>query len=158
MRSFDLSEKIITTPITEAHYKELSGLSWEVEELAPHLNIEKSVLKDILRDNAEEQSRKSCLLSKWKENKGTDATYRELIKAMLKAFEDTDVVQHLCKSLYQSTHTVLGGPSTATGNKVDISTNTMPPVESVTYVKPMKLKFFNPRSETAAEGKFHNNT
>ena len=68
----------------------------EYWRLPPHLGIEDTVFDDIKRDEKSEPERKLALFKKWKQTKGSGATYKAIIAAFLK-IELMDDAEKVCK-------------------------------------------------------------
>ena len=89
----------ICKKISDKHVVEISGfLSEQWRKLPSYLDLEDAVLSDLEKDAKTEEERRAGLLKKWKREKGSEATYQVLIKALLdiKCKEDAESV---CKLL-----------------------------------------------------------
>lgn len=85
------------TTVIEAHLEEISKHSWDVESLASHLDIEHILVKNLVT-RPHQQGEKLDFLHKWKEIKGSDATYEKLILSLLK-IENREVAHRVCEIL-----------------------------------------------------------
>ena len=94
LESLDLEKKI-----TEIHCDKIShniNLKWR--RLPPYLGLESEpIVSDIEHLLIEEEEKRGKFLSKWKEIKGSDATYKNLLDALneLDCKDDAEHVQKL---------------------------------------------------------------
>ena len=89
-------------PIRDDHLESISRTSCRDWILLPaHLGLSVSVADDIERTSDSQQSKRYKFLRRWKEIKGSQATYAKLIKALL-AIDSRLDAEEVCKILAQS--------------------------------------------------------
>lgn len=84
LRKCKLKDQDLEKQITEKHRDKISRTcctKWKC--LPPYLGIEPIVKHDIDCDSSEEVVKRSKFLSQWNEKKGSDATYKKLIHALI---------------------------------------------------------------------------
>jgi hypothetical protein len=99
MEHFRLSEHDCSLEVTDVHAEKISSSfcsKWK--SLPPYLEIEDIVAKDINRCLVDESDKRHLFLKKWKEMKGSEATYRKLINALLEVKCRQDA-ERVCKLL-----------------------------------------------------------
>ena len=125
LREYKLTEEDSEQCISDPHLEEISRTSSMKWRLLPsHLELsdaEKTV-GDIERDSQKEDERRNNFFFTWKRKKGTRATYRKLVHALLKIDCRGDA-EKVCKLLMESVSTR--------------QKNSSPPVKS----KPTRPKF-----------------
>ena len=100
---YGLSEEMCRCKISDAHLGDIS-LSYcsRWRDLPSRLDIKKIVVDDLDKNPilVDEDMKRSSFFSKWKEAKGSGATYRALISALLqiKCVEDAEGVCELLKN------------------------------------------------------------
>ena len=90
-KMLDLAQKYQLTPemlqqqITDEHILDIQDfISWR--DVGPYLSeIDRMDLNDIQREGDDERDRRRRLLNKWQDRNGDDATYNNMIFAMLRA-------------------------------------------------------------------------
>ena len=103
MESSGLSEEGGNRRVSDIHIEEISRLyckRWKL--LCPHLEMEGIIVSDVDHTGNDEREKRRAFLAAWKENKGSGATYRRLLYALLKigCREDAEAV---CKLYRQAT-------------------------------------------------------
>lgn len=103
MVDFNLAEEDYNSQVSEHHIVNISRTCCRTWRSLPSLlELRSIVMDDIDRGPGSEEDKRRSFLLKWREMKGSEATYRKLIKALL----ETDCVQDaesVCKLLKQST-------------------------------------------------------
>ena len=82
---FELTEEECQRQISDPHLEEISRTSsrkWR--SLPSHLELPDTTVGDIERDSQNEDERRNSFFFTWKHKKGTRATYRKLVRALLK--------------------------------------------------------------------------
>ena len=85
LRQFELTEEDSERQISDPHLEEISRTSsrkWR--SLPSHLELPDNTVDDIERDLQKEEERRNNFFFTWKHKKGTRATYRKLVHALLK--------------------------------------------------------------------------
>ena len=87
------------------------------KSLPAHLEMKEVVVNDIDRINGDEQEKRHAFLKKWKAVKGSEATYKKLINALLaiECREEAEGVRELLLS--QQSAPVLASESVASGKQ-----------------------------------------
>lgn len=99
MRQYGLSDEDCSREISDAHVDEISRHYCEKwRSLYPHLHLNKIIVTDMERGHSTEEARRSGFILKWKAMKGSEATYRMLVCALLKIQERQDA-EGVCKLL-----------------------------------------------------------
>ncbi len=95
-----LSEECCGSKVSDVHLEKISRfLSQSIQCLAPYLGIKQRIVSDIdkLSHKGEKEKRRTFLI-KWREVKGPEATYRNLIQALL-TIESVEDAEEVCKLL-----------------------------------------------------------
>ncbi len=95
-----LSEECCDSKVSDVHLEKISRfLSQSIQCLAPYLGIKQRIVSDIdnLSHKGEKEKRHTFLI-KWREVKGSEATYRNLIQALL-TIESVEDAEKVCKLL-----------------------------------------------------------
>ena len=120
---FELTEADIIQQVSDGHIEEISDSFCEKwRSLPPYLEMEAIVAKDIDRDHPGEECEKRCsFLKKWKKMRGLKATYKSLVRALLKAKsrEEAEGVCKLLKKSISTPHQPDSSEGLATEKKVD---------------------------------------
>jgi hypothetical protein len=101
MEDFKLSDTDCSLQVTDAHEEKISSSFCGKWRLLPsHLEMEDIVAEDIDREHpgGEESEKRCSFLKKWKKMRGSGATYRKLINALLEAKCRSDA-EGVCKLL-----------------------------------------------------------
>ena len=101
MERYSLSDDACSKQITDTHLEELSRTHcrhWR--RLPSHLEMDSIVEHDVDSSSTDEGKRRHNFFMKWKERKGSDATYKALITALLKVDCRADA-EYICKLLNQ---------------------------------------------------------
>ena len=122
LSTYQLAEKDCNGAVSEVHLQEISRSCCKKWRLLPaHLEMKEVVVNDIDRINGDEQEKRHAFLKKWKTVKGSGATYKILIKALL-AIEYREDAESVCKllqkSLPQESAPVLASSEPATSGKL----------------------------------------
>lgn len=100
MKAQGLTEREWTKPITDKHINDISRsycTTWKY--LCPYLGVESIVAGDIAKNAAyDEEEKRVAFFKKWKLIKGSDATYKQLISALLQIRCRNDA-EGVCKIL-----------------------------------------------------------
>ena len=105
LREYELTEEDSEQPISDPHLEEISRTSsrkWR--SLPSHLELPDNTVGDIQRDSENEEERRNNFFFTWKRKKGTRATYRKLLCALLKIDCRRDA-EKVCKLLLESVST-----------------------------------------------------
>ena len=102
MKQFRLTERDFNRIVSDVHVEVLSRTCCEQwKSLPPHLGLDTIVAKNIDTDSRlrSYKSKKMAFFRKWKEVKGHNATYKQLITALLRidCGSDADTVCALLK-------------------------------------------------------------
>ncbi len=95
-----LSEECCDSKVSDVHLEKISRfLSQSIQCLVPYLGIKQRIASDIdeLSHKGEKEKRHTFLI-KWREVKGSEATYRNLIQALL-TIESVEDDEEVCKLL-----------------------------------------------------------
>ena len=122
LKQFNLKEEESRNPISNYHFDKISEtLCRDWEFLPSRLDMPEITVSDIKKQNYNsEKGRRRDLFTKWKEMKGSGATYEVLIRALLDADCKNDA-EGVCKLLQKSIKT-----STSSVKIKSISTCTPP--------------------------------
>ena len=99
LEQYQLKEKDLNKQVTDLHIKEISRShckKWK--SLPAYLEMEDIVASDIEKKPIEEEEKRNNFFSKWKEEKGSEATYKVLIGA-LQAMRCREDAESICKLL-----------------------------------------------------------
>ena len=98
MEDYALTEGDCAKQISNYHLNKVSCRKWRL--LPCLLGMEKIVAGDVDRDCAEEEEKRFEFFSRWKEMRGSAATYGSLISALLtiKCREDAESICKLLRS------------------------------------------------------------
>lgn len=99
MHQFQLTVEDCDKQVSDSHLEEISRsccVKWR--SLPSHLELPKVVSADIDREHIGEEEKRNSFFSTWKLMKGSYATYRKLIYALLK-IECRDDAGKVCKLL-----------------------------------------------------------
>ena len=93
--------------VSDIHLERISHSCCERwERLPPHLQLKPNVADDISSSNNTPEQKRYIFLKEWKKIKGSHATYKKLLSALL-VIESTDDAERICKMVRESS------PSTA---------------------------------------------
>ena len=96
-KKFKLGIEICNNQVTDEDLDQIAThCCKELQRLPPHLGIEDTVFSDIKRDEKSEPERRLALFKKWKQIKGSAATYKAIIAAFLK-IELMDDAEKVCE-------------------------------------------------------------
>lgn len=96
---YKLTEEDSNQPITDCHLEEISrSYCSRWKSLAPYLQSKSITVEDIDRDHRREEDKRYAFFFGWKRKKGSDATYKTLITALLK-IDCKDDAEGMCKLL-----------------------------------------------------------
>ena len=102
MSQYGLTEGQCNQQVSEAHLEELSRSGCKQwKSLPPYLKLETIVAEDIDKSQKEERDKRYDFLLTWKDIEGSNATYRQLITALLKIKCRQDA-EKLCEMLKKS--------------------------------------------------------
>ena len=110
MKKYQLKEEDLDKQVTDEHLDDIASshcTKWR--SLPSRLGMESIVVNDIIHTFTKEEDRRNAFFYKWKDIKGSAATYRKLIEALLgiKCREDAEGV---CKlTLLRETPTATEG-------------------------------------------------
>ena len=97
-KKFQITEDMLKQKVTDEHMLDIQDfISWR--DVGPYLSeIDRVHLDDIQREGDDERDRRRRLLNKWEDRNGDDATYDNMIFAMLRAGKKDDATK-VCKRL-----------------------------------------------------------
>ena len=99
MNHYGLTEEHYDQQVRDIHLEELSRSGCKQwKSLPPHLEVETIVAEDIDNSREDPGTKRYMFLLTWKDRKGFDATYRQLINALLKVGCRQDA-EKLCEML-----------------------------------------------------------
>ena len=102
MSKYTLTERQYNRQVSDTHLEKLSRSGCkEWKSLPPYLKLEGMVAEDIDKSQKGEREKRHDFLLKWKDEEGSDATYRQLITALLK-IKCTQDAEKLSEMLKQS--------------------------------------------------------
>ena len=79
--------ELLDTPVSDLHLAQIASDIRSWEEMAPYLALSDAEEEEIRKDNKEYGVQKRKALQRWREKKGSNATYRELRDALRRAEE-----------------------------------------------------------------------
>ncbi len=102
LQSFGLSEEHANQKVSDVHMVEISRCyckRWKL--LCPYLDLEGIIVNDMELVSGSEGEKRRAFFAAWRERKGSDATYRRLLYALLKTGcrEDAEEICKLLKSV-----------------------------------------------------------
>jgi hypothetical protein len=118
MGRYGLSDKDCEKKISSPHLEHISrSCCMEWKSLPPHLKLETIVAEDIDKKSATEKAKRYDFLLKWKEMKGAQATYKQLLAALLeiKCTQDSEKVCEMLKQPRPAEPIAKHGTSTTLG-------------------------------------------
>ena len=103
MKQFGLTEEELNIEVSDVHIDEISRRFCKLwRSLYSHLNLDETVCSDADRNNNTEVEKKIAFFKEWKQQKAYDATYKNLVYAlvMINCNKDASAVcQMLAESL-----------------------------------------------------------
>ena len=96
----DVPAEKLDQPCSDEHLSTLALFIIKWESIAPFLGLTEAEEAEIKEDSSEARIRKIRMLRKWRNKKGEKATYRNLAE-VLSELEETDLVERLCKLIWQ---------------------------------------------------------
>ena len=104
--------------ITDVHINEICGTHCDRwRDLPPYLELDRIVVNEIKRDYGDERERRKGFFSRWKERRGSRATYRSLIRALLRIGCREDA-EHVCSVLRSQQPPQQASDSSSNGGKL----------------------------------------
>ena len=102
LKHFELSEEDCKKTISDRHLEKISrSCSLNLRSLTPFLGLPPIVGDNIDRSSQNQESKRLNFLNQWKQIKGSDATYFQLIRALLEIQHRQDA-ETTCKILKDS--------------------------------------------------------
>ena len=97
-QKYQLTPEMLQQKVTDEHMLDIQDfISWR--DIGPYLSeIDRVDLNDIQREGDDERDRRRRLLNKWEDRNGLDATYKNMIFAMLRAGKKGDATK-VCRLL-----------------------------------------------------------
>ena len=112
MEHFKLAEKDYDKQVGDSHLECISRSHCEHwKRLPAHLGVDPIVAKDIDSGQGDEAAKRHNFFSTWKEKKGSGATYKQLITALLKVDCRQDA-ESVCEMLKDSVQPLSGAQPT----------------------------------------------
>ena len=109
MKYYSLADNDCDQPISDSHLDDISLSHCGQWRLLPcRLGMKNIVTGDINRDFAIEKEKRREFFFEWKQIRGSDATYKSLISALL-AIKSREDAESICKILQISLSTANGG-------------------------------------------------
>ena len=102
---FHLSQDMLDKEVSEEHLREVSRIIDDHEIVGPELGLSQPQMFAINSDAKTQELRRMKMLEKWKHIFACEATYRKLIKVLLKCRRG-DIAQNVCELLVQSKYHV----------------------------------------------------
>ena len=102
MEQYQLQDKDLLKLISDDHLQKISQshcMKWKF--LPSYLKMERIVAEDIDRKYKDDDEKRFAFFNQWKESRGSDANYRELISALLVINSRKDA-EEICKLLQKS--------------------------------------------------------
>ena len=97
MEKYNLKEEDVNKKVSDLHIDEISRSDCnEWRSLPAQFKMKKIVATDIDRKQIAEHEKRSEFLFKWREQKGSRSTYKELIRAVLN-ISGEDEAEGVCK-------------------------------------------------------------
>ena len=128
MEEFGLSEQHYNQVVSDVHVNAISSSYCEKWRLLhSHLQLEKIVVSDSDRNHIHEVDKRTTFFSEWKERKGSEATYRRLVSALLKTDRRQDA-EGVCRILAGSVR-----EESATGDISPVVTTSTSPTGTVCF-------------------------
>lgn len=102
LERYDIADEDCSKEITEKHLGMIcSFLCVDWRQLPSCLDMKASVAQKIDRERVSEDEKERMFFSKWLQNKGSGATYKTLINALLEK-EDMQDAESVCKLLQKN--------------------------------------------------------
>lgn len=102
MKQYELSDGDCNQQVTDDHLELISRSSCKQwKSLPSHLGMDTIAADDIDKGQKEEREKRHDFFLKWKETKGSQATYKQLITALLK-IKCTQDAEGVCEVLKES--------------------------------------------------------
>lgn len=99
MTQFSLSDRDWDKKISDVHADKISRLYCEKwRSLYPYLKLDKIVVADTERNYGAEGERRKCFITNWRKTKGSKATYKVLVYALLTIDQRLDA-ENICRLL-----------------------------------------------------------
>ena len=99
IRRHGLSDEVLNHEISDIHVDKISRSSCKMwRHLYPYLELDEIIIGDVERDYSAEAERRKGLINRWRAIKGSEATYKTLVYALLKISQLQDA-ENVCKLL-----------------------------------------------------------
>ncbi len=124
--NYELTDEECCMQVSDIHLDQFSSNCCSNKEwtfLPPYLEVEGTVVADINHENLSGKEKRLCFFKQWKQIKGSDATYRALISALLQINRRSDA-EYLCNLLQARKATGTTNPATTTATTVAATTTT----------------------------------
>ena len=113
MSQYKLTESQYNQQVSDTHLEKLSRSGCKQwKSLPPHLELEAIVAEDIDKSQKGEREKRHEFLLTWKDIEGSDATYGQLITALLKIKCRRDA-EKLCEMLKKSVQAIATASATS---------------------------------------------
>ena len=96
---FELAQQDLDKEISDFHLDEIArthDVNWKI--LTSRLGLQDVVAKDIDKDHSKEFDKRLGFFQQWKQRKGSEATYKKLVRALLDTDQKRDA-EGVCKLL-----------------------------------------------------------
>ena len=128
IQQHELSEEDCEKPISDEHLEAISrSCCKQWKSMPPHLEMDTIEAEDIDKSKGEEREKRHKFLLKWKGIKGSKATYRQLITALLK-MKCREEAEKVCKVLKESLSKLMARPLPSEDTTSSVLTIDSPPI------------------------------
>ena len=102
LQKYNLKKKDIKSRVSDSHIGDISrSYCHKWKELYPHLHLKLIDVHNAVHDGYDEEEKKTSFFNTWRARRGDDATYEELIGALIK-IEEEDDAKNICQLLAKS--------------------------------------------------------
>ena len=128
MKHYKLPEGNCNQQISDSHLQKISHSHCEKwRSLPTHLKMEEIITKDIDRESKGEDEKRLAFFKRWQQEKGSDATYKQLIYALLEIScrQDAEKVCELLQKSLSDPPAPLGDDAIPDSKKPEESSNSI---------------------------------
>ena len=98
IEKYTLSQDLLDQEVSEEHLKEVSRIIEDPEIVGPELGLTPPEMTTVSSNARSKELQRAAMLTKWKQTHAFKATYKKLIKALLKCHR-ADHAQRVCELL-----------------------------------------------------------